>query len=297
MLPFSRLSEREREVVDLMVRGLVDKEICRELSITANTLRTYFRRIRDKLGDYTRSRLSAEYVAAGLLFELRDEQGHRLRTPEHHLQTQGWYKDVRAQKTYAGDAINLQLGLTPGEPHESSIYDSLLHPEDHEYVSRMITAVVLNGQTQFSMAHRCVLNGVVTSHYTFGEVEYEQGEPVVVRGHTVLVDSPTLLTQVAVGTWSLTSAGDHLSLDPECCRILAMTDRNELPLADFEHRVDPLDLETLRQFFHQVARPEQPGLRTSVRFLRAGFTPLHVQLYGRYDVQESRTVGSLIATI
>lgn len=55
---WSTLSERERQVAQSVCEGLTDKEIARRMSVGVPTVRTYLRRIFDKLGVERRSALA-----------------------------------------------------------------------------------------------------------------------------------------------------------------------------------------------------------------------------------------------
>jgi len=55
---FSRLTRRERDVVALVVEGLLDKEIGERLGISYTTVRTHVDRSFQKLGVTNRSRLA-----------------------------------------------------------------------------------------------------------------------------------------------------------------------------------------------------------------------------------------------
>ncbi|HTH61334.1 MAG TPA: LuxR C-terminal-related transcriptional regulator [Paraburkholderia sp.] len=55
---FARLTPREREVVDLVIEGLLDKEIAHRLGISYTTVRTHLDRSFQKLGVSNRSRLA-----------------------------------------------------------------------------------------------------------------------------------------------------------------------------------------------------------------------------------------------
>lgn len=57
-LPVVALSGREKEVARCVCRGLTDKEIARELGISQPSVRTYLRRVFDKLGVSRRAGLS-----------------------------------------------------------------------------------------------------------------------------------------------------------------------------------------------------------------------------------------------
>ncbi|MCP3717103.1 helix-turn-helix transcriptional regulator [Paraburkholderia sp. CNPSo 3281] len=54
----SRLTRRERDVVALVVEGLLDKEIAERLGISYTTVRTHLDRSFQKLGVSNRSRLA-----------------------------------------------------------------------------------------------------------------------------------------------------------------------------------------------------------------------------------------------
>jgi DNA-binding NarL/FixJ family response regulator len=59
----ARLSTREKEVVELLARGRAYKEIADELGISIETIRTYIRRIYEKLQVRTRTEAVARYVS------------------------------------------------------------------------------------------------------------------------------------------------------------------------------------------------------------------------------------------
>ena len=50
-----RLTEREREVVELLIQGLTNKEIAERMNISPNTVRAFIRMVMGKLGVSTRS--------------------------------------------------------------------------------------------------------------------------------------------------------------------------------------------------------------------------------------------------
>jgi DNA-binding CsgD family transcriptional regulator len=58
-LPAVMLSPRERQVAHAVLRGLTDKQIARELGLSASSVRTYLNRLFDKTGTARRSGLAA----------------------------------------------------------------------------------------------------------------------------------------------------------------------------------------------------------------------------------------------
>jgi DNA-binding NarL/FixJ family response regulator len=60
------LTPREREVIELLARGLTNKEIARALVITTNTVKRHLKSIFEKLEVHTRSAAAAKAVSAGI---------------------------------------------------------------------------------------------------------------------------------------------------------------------------------------------------------------------------------------
>jgi len=61
------LSEREKEILQLMVTGLIKKEIADRLSLSVHTVDTYLRRIYEKLAVNTRTGAVAKALKEGLV--------------------------------------------------------------------------------------------------------------------------------------------------------------------------------------------------------------------------------------
>ena len=58
-----RLTDREREVFDLLARGMTNKEIADALVITTNTVKRHLKAIFEKLEVHTRSAAAAKAVS------------------------------------------------------------------------------------------------------------------------------------------------------------------------------------------------------------------------------------------
>jgi DNA-binding CsgD family transcriptional regulator len=61
------LSEREKEILQLMTNGLIKKEIAEKLSLSVHTVDTYLRRIYEKLEVNTRTGAVAKALKEGLV--------------------------------------------------------------------------------------------------------------------------------------------------------------------------------------------------------------------------------------
>lgn len=59
---FEELSAREREVLEFLARGYLIKEIGGQLGISFDTVRTYIRRIYEKMHVHSRSQAVAKYL-------------------------------------------------------------------------------------------------------------------------------------------------------------------------------------------------------------------------------------------
>jgi DNA-binding NarL/FixJ family response regulator len=68
-----QLSAREREVLELLARGYLTKQISDRLGIRFDTVRTYIRRIYEKMQVHSRSQAVAKYLQPSL-FEMRVSQ-------------------------------------------------------------------------------------------------------------------------------------------------------------------------------------------------------------------------------
>ncbi len=64
---FNSLSERQREVISLVVNGMTNREIASTLIITENTVKVHLRNILNKLGVRNRQQLAAVAAQSGLV--------------------------------------------------------------------------------------------------------------------------------------------------------------------------------------------------------------------------------------
>ncbi len=120
--PIEDLSQREKEVLGMAAIGMVDKQIGEELGLSIHTLRTYWDRIRAKIGDLPRSALVATYVTD----QMRgDGDGPFVQT-----EGDGWSLDPDTKLVRAANSVNERHGLEPGESYPLETYLQLVHPQE-----------------------------------------------------------------------------------------------------------------------------------------------------------------------
>ena len=65
-LPLDQLTEKERTIVDLVVRGLSNGEIAARLNVTQGTVKNHISRVFDKLGVSSRTELAVRMLQGEL---------------------------------------------------------------------------------------------------------------------------------------------------------------------------------------------------------------------------------------
>ena len=202
-----RFSERERQILALAAEGLIDKEIASELGLSVNTLRTYWSRIRSKVGGASRSALVALYTRRG-----------RSADPQMSLTavSQDWELDIKTDLIFASDANNEFYGLQLGVPHPRSSYLSGYHPEDYKRVREAWNQIMTGAVDSLHMMYRVVSNCGVQWVSVFAELRRDaEGKPDKVVGHRVASRNcvSTREPDVRVGFLRVTLPGRSLWLD------------------------------------------------------------------------------------
>ena len=68
----SELTPREKEILELLAEGITDREIAYRLGISAYTVRTHVKHVREALGARTRWEAVAKAYRAGVLSHGRE---------------------------------------------------------------------------------------------------------------------------------------------------------------------------------------------------------------------------------
>lgn len=257
--PSQRLSERESEIVGLAAQGLLDKEIAVELAISTNTLRTYWGRIRAKLGRVTRSGLVAAW--------LQDPTSRppMAAAPFPLLQETWWQSDHVRQVSLASDYINGLFGLAPGVPHSFEEYDEHFAPEDLSRKERVleIAEARMKGSVVYSGRAK-VIDGFAY-FYTVATLSYVQGKLARSHGHTIVVDAETMASQWAVGMWVYNRTTDEFHPDSACRRFFGVRQGAHAEVGAFCDRVATVERYALESVLRGVGEFQDVlvGVRTS----------------------------------
>lgn len=68
------LSRQETRIAQLSMGGLSDQQVANQLGISLDTVRTYWKRIRQKMGGFTRAEIFVELARASVMEGLEEAQ-------------------------------------------------------------------------------------------------------------------------------------------------------------------------------------------------------------------------------
>lgn len=132
------LSQREQDILALTMTGLADKEIAANLGISIHTVRTYWDRIREKVGKSTRAevisemghRLTTDSTICELMSKLADADSKRYQLEEliGRVPLLVWSCDVSGRIIYVNDRFRNYVGDFSGE-FMSDLYCHITPPE------------------------------------------------------------------------------------------------------------------------------------------------------------------------
>jgi DNA-binding CsgD family transcriptional regulator len=227
------LSDRERQVLGMAASGFLDKQIGQELGISLNTLRTYWSRIRSKVGEAPRAALAAVYMASEVQPDPHPDFG-----PVDH---EGWVLDVKSMMMLACDSINDLHGLEHGVPHPATAYSTLYHPED-KLATRARLYDVIEGRIDSShLTFRMVnANGVHLINLALRTIRDKNGEVAKVIGQRVrtLDCRPGRDPKVRTGSWTRDLPSNEYWADDDLKEIMQIGPDDDVFTA-FKARIKP----------------------------------------------------------
>src|SRR5208283_3184498 len=138
------LSRREEQVLSLAAAGFLDKQIGPELGVSLNTLRTYWTRIRGKLGDGTRSALAVGYVE------------HMSAMGDSNIGEADWEIDLERNMWRKLSDRPLPIESELGEERPLDAVLAFFHPDDEPGIREILRRVRDDGSSAFSYTARIV---------------------------------------------------------------------------------------------------------------------------------------------
>ena len=229
-----KLSQREEQVLALAAAGLLDKQIAVELGISLNTLRTYWSRIRAKIGDVPRSGLSAMFAE------------HRAGQVERGILDASWHIDLERQTfSYYGDR-EFPTGEMPIEELLGRF-----HPEDAPRVRSLLSSIEEHDVPPFMFVARYATDHGLELASAYVEIERdEDGRAVRVVGRAapmMNLTSPSISSSVGAYERDLTT--NRVQMDEGYRAIF---------------RVDPNDPEVVQQIISRYCPEYRPMVESLV---------------------------------
>ncbi|RYG22474.1 LuxR family transcriptional regulator [bacterium] len=151
---FALLSAREGQILSLAALGLADKQISQDLGLSLNTLRTYWTRIRTKVGDSSRAGLTAAYIGYAMA-GMQPEESAALDLDRH----EGWVYDPRTKLTMASDRVNDFSGLARGVAHNLAAYLEGLDARDRVVVEEAMRRILAGDAISMHLRVRLHVRG------------------------------------------------------------------------------------------------------------------------------------------
>lgn len=230
------LSTRERQVLGMAATGMLDKQIAQELGLSQNTLRTYWRRVREKLGELPRTALVTEFVKEDL--RTSETEGLEQRPIE------GVVIDVLNGTMLADDSVNDMHGLERGVPHPLAAYSYIYHPEDRDAARKVIYDVIEGRLDSAHVIFRLVPStGVEILSVSFQSVRDKDGRVTKVFGYRVrALDCRAGHTpDVRIGTWMRWTGSEEVTVDADLAEILELPGPGTYPRNGIYERIHPDD--------------------------------------------------------
>ncbi|MEZ0326523.1 MAG: LuxR C-terminal-related transcriptional regulator [Fimbriimonas sp.] len=288
----TQLSKREEEVVNLAAQGYLDKEIVVRLGITENTLKTYWRRIRTKLGEGPRPGLVAEFLR---------QQAHEAEAKDIPFEAD-WIYDYRTQIWTQSSERPMPANIEISEPIPLDEILSYFHPEDADGLRQLVNQLATNDVEDFFFRARImVATGFVQTSTFVHVIRDSRGQPVTLLGHRSKFHdlAPLPVRDLMVGYWEQDIATGEFTADVNLLFVFSKTGEGASIRETKYSRIPPAELKEIRQLVDRIISKKKTHLRTSHR-LDSGSLPFRwatIDALVEYDAagNGSRAHGSVLA--
>ena len=189
------LSTREEQVLSYAAAGYLDKQIGDTLGVSLNTLRTYWQRIRGKMGDAPRTALAVAYI----------EQVASDSQPSEPAESPfDWEIDLDRDviTRISSRPVRFEAPVGSEQPLESVL--AMFHPQDRTKMRALITSIKRGELSAFTyVARTFTATGLENSSAYIEVVTNEDGRPIKALGKRIeMVDvRPPTIGSVEIGYW------------------------------------------------------------------------------------------------
>ena len=277
------LSPREEQILGLAADGLLDKQIATSLGVTENTLRTYWRRIRLKAGELSRSALAAQYARSKATEELSFLDGAE------------WSIDiVRRVVSYRSERAHLRQGETPLDEAME-----LFHPDDRERVQRVLEALVERELPLITLVARVVTpHGIETTSSSLWSVRDASGKVVRIEGRPIpIIDVTKDLDGMSrLGAYRRDLDTGKVTVDEGFCEIYRVRADDPRLFASVVDRYCPEHREKMRSLVDGMIAAGRTRRRFTSRLCFEDGTSLWVASQSHLEEREGRP-SAFVATV
>jgi DNA-binding CsgD family transcriptional regulator len=281
------LSAREQQVLSFAAEGYIDKQIGVALGVSVNTLRTYWQRIRSKLGEAPRSALAVAYV---------EHVAAAARVPRSAEPEHDWEIDLIRNVWKRVSNRPMLFDSPVGIEHAVEELTTHFHPEDQPRIRALLVAMRKGELEAFIYTVRWVsAEGTETVSGLIRLARDEMGRPVRAlagRLPNVELGAPRV-AGVQVGHWCLDLQTSRFEADAEYRRMFMIdSDESDIHEAVLE-RLHPEDREATRRFpLETAAQGIERAMRTHRILMDDGSTRwVTTDLHIEYENGVARTAS------
>lgn len=287
-MKFDLLSKREREILELAAQGKLDKEIGNELGVSINTLRTYWNRIRAKVGDLSRSAFAAAWVSNSIE---KSQASENLKCPDYDY----WWKiNLTSESALLPNFINERCGLPTGEWHSKQSYLPSIDPQRLRILASEIGRAIASGKDHFSVIHLSLRDNTDSLRHSFGKIIRDSnGVAIELDGHTVDLEDLSKFASAYSGVATFLDGEEGIWLDSTCQEILGLNSITSKPeMFEWSAVTETLHPDDRSAFFNAFEAKGTSNLGIRVRILDPHLDYTHFILRVRAIYEGLEAVGA-----
>jgi DNA-binding CsgD family transcriptional regulator len=280
----SKLSPREHEVLSFASWGYLDKQISSEMGVSLNTLRTYWTRIRSKVGEVPRSALAVAYVE------------HAAGNPDVNVEGFDWEIDFDTETMHRLSDKPSPLGTTPGQVITLTEALSMIHPDDAPRVRESLRSLREGSVPALTYAFRVITpNGIVVASSYVQAVKDSGGRVTKILGRQVPnldLRTPTI-ESVGIGHWQCYIPTKTLTADSGFCAIFRVDPKDPRWPENVFDRFPPDDVAYFRSLVQDTVTSGVDHQRRTHRLIFEGGAEIWVTTHVRIEYEGEKPIRAL----